>query len=641
MSNDFDFIKNKFDNDGVEPPKEMDKDFVMQSLDGVSPRVVKMPRKAIAGVIGGLVACVAVFAIVVSSISTPTVIESTTPIVAEASELKTFGSYDELRATLKDMNVGTRIEYGTAVMKDGISASFSTMKGNVDESASDTDSATGTEGASTSFAETYKQVADVDEADIIKTDGEYIYYLTDSMIKIYPADGEKTKLLKSVKYDKDDHSCNSEMFVHNDNIIVISYNWDDDKTTAFIYDKSDAKNTKLVDKFSQSGEYISSRMIGDELYIVTNDYIKTRNDVPYVVCKDKKANLNYDCIVAVEKPSQPAYLVVSRVDTDDMDSDIQTKALLGASRDVYCNVDNMYVTSTVYNERIYDDDNVVVDEVDGDVADSEYVNDQTQIVKISLKDDIRFVATARIDGYIDDQYAMDEKDGYFRIATTCYNEDGDEVNNLIVFDEKLNEVGKASGFAPNESIKAVKYIGDTAYVITYEETDPLFVIDLHNPRKPKILGECKISGFSTMLVPVGEDRLMGIGYYTQDEDYTDMEVQEGIKIALFDISDKTNPKVLDEQVFKGYSSEVQYQPKALVYDEDKDTYFMPYETYIYDADAYSTGVLGIKIDGKEIAPAKRYKVNTDEYDTISRCTFVDDYLYMFTLDGNIHSSKIK
>lgn len=641
MSNDFDFLKNKFDNDGVEPPAEMNADFVMKNLEGKSPKVVKMPRKAIAGVVSGLVACVAVFAIVVTSTSTPAIKEPA-PIIAEAGELEPFENYDSIKATLRKMGVSSKIEYSVGVMTESFSTGFDNIKGEAidDEAASEI-------ANSSNFAETYKQVNDVDEADIIKTDGEYIYILKDETVMIYSAKGKDSKLVDTVKVRKDDVYGDIEMFLHNDKLIVVATDYEKDKTTAFIYDKSDIKNVKLIDKFSQSGNYSSSRMIGDNLYIVTDDYIQTYNDIPYVVCKDKDIKLSADSIVCVEKPSHPSYLVVSKIDTANMKSvteNYESKAILGASNNIYCNRDNMYITSIVYGDYYTtdDEDEIVVDEVDGDMADTNVVyNDKTQIIKVSLKDGIKFVATAKVDGYIDSQYSMDEKDGYFRIATTCNDEKGVEVNNLLVFDEKLNEVGSVSGFAPTESIKAVKYIGDTAYVITYEQTDPLFVIDLKNPRKPMILGECKISGFSTMLVPIGDDRLMGIGYYTQNEDYTDMEVQEGIKIALFDISDKTNPKVLDEQVFKGYSSEVQYQPKALVYDAEKDTYFIPYFTSSFDSDKYSTGALGIKIDGKEIAPATRYKVNAGEYNTIYRCTFVDDYLYMFNFDGYIFTSRIK
>lgn len=643
MKNDFDFLKEKFDNDGVNAPVEMNTDFVMNKLEGKSPKVVKFPKKAIAGVVSGLVACVAVFAIVVTSTNTP-IVKEPAPIIAEAGELEAFDDYESLKATLKEMGVSSKLEYNVGMMTESFSMGFDSIKG---EATATYDEAVSDSASSSNFGETYKQVSDVDEADIIKTDGKYIYVLTENKVNIYSAKGDESKLITTKKIRDDNIYGDVEMFLHNNNLIIIATNYEKDKTTAYIYDKSNVKDVKLIDKFSQSGTYSSSRMIGDNLYIVTDDYIETYNDIPYVVCKDEDIKLSADSIVCVEKPSHPAYLVVSKIDTANMKSstkNYESKAILGASKNIYCNLDNMYITSTVYRDYYEGDeeDEIVVDEVDGDVVEINPVyNDQTQIVKVSLKDGIKFVATTKIEGYIDSQYSMDEKDGYFRIATTSNNEKGVEVNNLLVFDEKLNEVGSVSGFAPTESIKAVKYIGDTAYVITYEQTDPLFVIDLKNPRKPTILGECKISGFSTMLVPIGEDRLMGIGYYTQEEDYTDMEVQEGIKIALFDISDITNPKVLDEQVFKGYSSEVQYQPKALVYDAEKDTYFIPYDTCYFDSGKYSTGVLGIKIDGKEIAPATRYKVSTDEYNTIYRCTFVDDYLYMFNFNGDLYTSKMK
>ena len=111
------------------------------------------------------------------------------------------------------------------------------------------------------------------------------------------------------------------------------------------------------------------------------------------------------------------------------------------------------------------------------------------------------------------------------------------MNNLYVLDGELNPVGEVTGFAPDESIKAVRYMENTAYVITYEQTDPLFVIDLTDPTTPVITGEVKISGFSSMLVPIDENTVLGIGYHTEDEG-REMEIQEGLKIVTFDVSDK-------------------------------------------------------------------------------------------------------
>ena len=212
-----------------------------------------------------------------------------------------------------------------------------------------------------------------------------------------------------------------------------------------------------------------------------------------------------------------------------------------------------------------------------------------------------------------------------------------ETNRLFIFDKDLKETGKTPEFATGESIKAVRYIGDTAYVITYEETDPLFVIDTADARNPKILGEVKISGFSTMLVPVDDNTLLGIGYHTQDEDDgIDMEIQEGVKLALFDVTDKANPKVLDEKIFKNYESEVQYNPKALLVNFERNDYTIPYSRYIENDDDYYTkyGVINFKVENKKIKIVDEYESNVfgnsdDNYDaSLERCAYVGDNIYM-------------
>ncbi|WP_316609446.1 beta-propeller domain-containing protein, partial [uncultured Ruminococcus sp.] len=214
-----------------------------------------------------------------------------------------------------------------------------------------------------------------------------------------------------------------------------------------------------------------------------------------------------------------------------------------------------------------------------------------------------------------------------------------EVNNLYVLDSGLNQIGSVEGFAKDESIKAVRYMGDTAYVITYEETDPLFVIDLSTPSDPQILGEVKISGFSTMLVPIDGNTVLGIGYNTDNVYYTDMEVQDGIKIVTFDVSDKTNPKVLDTKVFKGYYSEVQNNPKALLVNTERNDFTIPFSCYgdgYSNYDSYS-GVINFRISDGKIDIVDEYRsdvfVSSENGSAeVSRCVYVGNTIYML---GNV------
>ena len=247
---------------------------------------------------------------------------------------------------------------------------------------------------------------------------------------------------------------------------------------------------------------------------------------------------------------------------------------------------------------------------------------------------------------------MDERNGYFRIATTS-NRGGIDVNNLYVLDSKLKESGKVTGFARNESIKAVRYIGDKAYVITYEAIDPLFIIDLSDPADPRIEGEVMIDGFSTLLIPVSEGRLLGIGHATGDNGYGG-EFESGLKLALFDISDPSEPKVLDSREFENMSSLAQFDHHALMINRDADYFAIPYEVWNYsgavsdsevaaDGDetfyepesSYDAGVLLFRA-GDKIGAADRHSLGTS---AVSRCVYIGDWIYAIDGDGNAQSFR--
>ena len=188
-------------------------------------------------------------------------------------------------------------------------------------------------------------------------------------------------------------------------------------------------------------------------------------------------------------------------------------------------------------------------------------------------------------------------------------------------------------------------------MITYEQTDPLFVIDVSNPSSPKISGEVKISGFSTLLVPVDKNTLLGIGYHTgeSEDPEIDMEVQSGLKLVTFDVSDKSNPGVLDTKVFENYSSEVQYNPKALLVNFERNDYTVPYSKVVYEYDKsekyyystdYSCGAVNFRVDNGKINIIDNYvseklSVNGEESEDL-RCVYSGDYIYIL---GESYSSS--
>ena len=208
---------------------------------------------------------------------------------------------------------------------------------------------------------------------------------------------------------------------------------------------------------------------------------------------------------------------------------------------------------------------------------------------------------------------------------------------MYVLDSNLGELGTVESFAKGESIRAVNYVNDYAYVITYRETDPLFVMDLSNPQKPKIMGSVKIDGFSSMLVPIDDNTLLGIGYHTNiNEDVG--EFTDGTKLVLFDVSDKTKPKVLDTKVFKNSSSAVQSNPRALVVNKQRGNYTIPItyekEYKYYDKDykewfedwKCSGGQVTFSIKNNKLVVENRYK--TEKFEYAEYCLFVDDNVYI-------------
>jgi uncharacterized secreted protein with C-terminal beta-propeller domain len=219
-----------------------------------------------------------------------------------------------------------------------------------------------------------------------------------------------------------------------------------------------------------------------------------------------------------------------------------------------------------------------------------------------------------------------------------------------------------TGFARNESIKAVRYMGTKAYVITYEAIDPLFIIDLADPKDPRIEGEVKIDGFSTLLVPAGEGRLIGIGHATGDNGYGG-EYDSGLKLALFDISDPSHPKVLDSKEYENMTSPAQSDHHALTVNQEEGWYAIPYDIYDYEAggddvfiiedaessedegpsgdtdavetteepeDYHQAGVLVFSTEGDKIRTVDKHRIDASQ---LYRSVFIGDWIYALDARG--------
>ncbi len=653
MNKDREYIKELFDNDGINVPDSLSEETMLAMLEKAeekrseSKRSVRRPSLRM---VMGLAAAMLVAVFGISGLMDIVQRPPDTSLVG--GELYTFGSEKEIEKLLSSINNGGNDGLRQKVFSPSDTApdtgliEYEEAPG---EAVSSDSAATGLQtssaaGSAADHSGTYLQVEGIDEADIVKTDGRYIYFVNNNKeVVIYSAEDGKTEKLSTIGYSGVENYID-DIYLSGDRLITVGNYYKDGSqdpcTGIVVYDISNRNDPKELYDFSQSGSILSSRMTGGYVYLVTNDYVyRGGRTVPLCGSNDTLSSLKAGDICCVPEPQTSSYIVLSAIDVSSgTRGTAVTKAILGAGEDIYCNDHNLYSVSGEWNSK----DNVY----------------STRIVRASLDGlKVKFNATAKVRGYALSQFAMDEKDGYFRIATTS-ERGGIDVNNLFVLDPDLKEAGSVTGFARNESIKAVRYVGDKAYVITYEAIDPLFIIDLSDPEKPSIEGEVMIDGFSALLVPVNEGRMLGIGHATGDNGYGG-EYDSGLKLALFDISDPSHPAVLDSMEFKDMMSPAQSDHHALMVNAEAGYYAIPYSIDRYGDIVIDGG--GALIEDEDVLADQEPAVDSSheagvlvfggedsirlmeqhalDQNWLVRNVYIGDWIYALDSEGNISSFR--
>ncbi|WP_439028369.1 beta-propeller domain-containing protein [Haloarchaeobius sp. DT45] len=227
------------------------------------------------------------------------------------------------------------------------------------------------------------------------------------------------------------------------------------------------------------------------------------------------------------------------------------------------------------------------------------------IVKIAIEGDggsLSVAETGEVPGRPLNQWALDEHEGDLRIATTVDPWGANSTNDLYTLDGDLSIQGSVHDMGVTERIYSVRFMGDTAYVVTFRQVDPFYVVDLSDAANPEVRGEVKLPGFSRYLHPLGEDRMLGIGQ------------EDGqVKATVFDVSDPQNPTVAESRVLDAHWSAVARTHHAFLHDPKHDAFFLPTERGGY--------VFGEDLTQKTF-------VRTDSPAT--RAVYLDDYLYVFS-----------
>lgn len=426
------------------------------------------------------------------------------------------------------------------------------------------------------YSRTNVQTFGIDESDIVKTDGEYIYLLRGSSVSILSAKEEEMKQIGELEADTESGAANiCAMYVDGDLLILMAqesqtsleetegdegfdqamkYMDTDVVTSVITYDISDRENPVLAGKTTQDGAYVTSRKDGSILYLFTDKYLmEDYGKGPEGVIPEVNARkIAEDCIYLGDRGERA--LIISSLSVNRPETVRDTVMILDNGSEIYMGEDSLYLYHGNYTG----------------------VGENTEIAKFSLKGGyLNGEAAASVRGNVRDTFAINEKDNKLRVLTT--DTSGSEWENcLFLLDENLKVTGKLNHIAVGETVYAARYLGDMAYFITYRNTDPLFAADLSDEKNPKLVGELEITGFSEYLHFWGEDKLLGLGYETDEGN----GAQEGLKLVMFDMSDPAGLKTLGSKVLdKASYSPALYQYKAVLADPEENLIGFVTESY--------------------------------------------------------------
>ncbi|MEA1937316.1 MAG: beta-propeller domain-containing protein [Patescibacteria group bacterium] len=605
-------------------------------------------------------------------------------------------------------------------------------------------------GGDDDYSTTNVQVAGVDEGDIVKTDGEYIYAVSGNDVviaKAYPADN--SEITARIKFN----SIISGIYLNGNKLAVYGRDYDtyenyrnilpkkrNNQFTFFkVYNLSDKSNPKEERSIEFEGDYTNSRMIGDYIYFVTSnysyypDYNDDESPIPFIL-ENGKIVSGGESVTGRAFPNVyyfdiPYYsynfMTVSAIDISNSGKKINNEIYLldSSQNNMFVSKDNIYITfvkriseeelmmntvKEIILPKLSEENRKRIKEIEK--AENYILSPQEKIMKIgmiisayaeSLTEDeqkrlekelkekakqkyediskelektiihkigidggtLKYKTAGEVPGVILNQFSMDENNGYFRIATTKNRiwssfddwSERESYSNLYILDAKMKVVGKVEKLAMGERIYSVRFMQNRAYLVTFEQVDPLFVIDLSNPTNPKVLGELKIPGYSSYLHPYDETTLIGLG-----KDSGDWNAK--LKLSLFDVSSVGDPEEIDTYILEGKRSNsiALNDHKAFLFSKDKNLLVIPAsyeETTIQDntdedsakdkktimpnpskyfrgAAVFYINKQGFKLQGKidhsDGSNDGNYSGGYGGADSVKRSLYIEDILYTFS-----------
>ena len=477
--------------------------------------------------------------------------------VDASGEFKQADSEEELYKTLQELEKQTgSYARGGDVMLLEESAEITTM----DAGAADTAANQKVTGEA-DYSQTNVREAGVDEGDVVKTDGSYLYILKSSgSVRIVDIRGTKMKEIAEIQPEKLNESI-EDLYLDGDRLMLVTTGYESSMeeaesdmytvnryqyTALTVYDITEREHPEMTGRITQEGDYRQSRKNGDYVYLLTQyspslgDSFEDSSVMPLV----NEQKLAISDVYLPDQTSQPDYLVASGINIQDPENVISSKAIVSGAADFYMSSDNLFICNNNWNDG----------------------KSSTEILRFACEDgEITAGAMCELPGFLNDTFSLDEYQGYLRVLLT--EDSNGESNSLYILDADMQVTGAIRDLADGETIRSARFMGTIAYFVTFRQTDPLFCADLSDPDNPQILSELKLTGFSSYLHPYGDHLLLGVGYEAEEETGS----QTGVKLSMFDISEPSQVEELDKYVIKGASYlPSDYDYKAILADGEKN-----------------------------------------------------------------------
>lgn len=472
-----------------------------------------------------------------------------------------------------------------------------------------------TEAASVDYSETNLQVENVDEADVLKTDGRFLYSLSGSEVVITDVSDSAAPRVVS-RLESSDSSVPVDLILSDDTLVVISEKSASSLTKKFysshraadtvvrVYRLDSARSDPRLEKtFTLYEPYYTSRRLGSKLFIISSGSLRLAGGkVDRTYEEDYETKEFAATSVQYLKDLETDRLtLIAALDLANLDAPLTLSPFLLDAENAYVSESAIYLLDTHYVSKdtfslksLFGLRGVVGFLLDLDYDSYEYsLHKATEIFKFKIDETssaVSFSAHGQVSGSTLNQYSLDESGGLLRLALESYT-GGTYSTRIAVLDDSLSLLGESSAVGRGERMKSSRFLGDKAYLVTYRNTDPLFVVDLSSPSSPKVLGELNISGYSAYLHPYDETHLLGIGVDTEETTSRDENGRlistgatvEGLKMSLFDVSDFSAPKEVAKISFGDSltSSAILTNAKALLFSREKEVIAIPTDDNSY------------------------------------------------------------